>query len=490
MIRVYIVEDDALMRELLTCFLEKQAYHVSAYASPINALARMVADPPDLILSDVKMPEMSGPELVGRARGMGISAPAIFITADPTDELETHAGELGVSEILRKPFKDLSSLSSAVKNALLSPGDERADGGIDETRFSFLTELSHELRTPLTALKLALTELFAGESDDCSSARGKLIHISRRNLDRIISVVERQLDLLQIVLGDVFISRRLVEIGDFLSEVLPEEARPLTVGEAEVRNTSRRKAYLFTDPERLASVIEFLMGNEARLDREQTRIDVNEAGGALTLTIVMEAREPTPCGASLVDAIGGNEVKPHSPCGLFESEVGLERRAYRSIVDSLGGNLSIENRGKRKRAILRLPILPRYDRRKDFIHPLRSLREAAELAGKSVSILRCEIIGDDVSLSNESTLLHEFVEKCHAGLARGDTVVRGKNKGVYYVSLLDRTQEEVDHAIVFLRNCWHDGGDTKNCLHVTLLQRIDAGSKYPEALLASLEPSC
>ncbi|MFH1755992.1 MAG: response regulator, partial [Candidatus Latescibacterota bacterium] len=211
--RILIVDDDELMRELLSRYLEKEEYNIRAYAAPADALRAILDTPPDLILSDVKMPGMSGLELIGRVRAMGITTPVVFITGTPSDQLAAQAKKLGAREILTKPFKDLSVLSSSIKNALSCPGYDRIRSRLDELRLSFITGFAHDLRTPITSLQLSLDEIFTTESQGRNHGNHSLIAISQRNLDRIVTLVERQIDLLQIALGKIFVSRKLVDIA-------------------------------------------------------------------------------------------------------------------------------------------------------------------------------------------------------------------------------------------------------------------------------------
>jgi DNA-binding response OmpR family regulator len=109
--RVLVVEDDDAMRALLTETLLRDGYDVRAAASGIEATKMIEAmtlhewstRALDLVLSDVRMPGLSGLRLGDMVRDARWGTPLIFITAFPDDDVHTHAAELGAT-VLAKPF--------------------------------------------------------------------------------------------------------------------------------------------------------------------------------------------------------------------------------------------------------------------------------------------------------------------------------------------------------------------------------------------------
>ncbi len=484
---IILAEDDDLMRELLTRFLEKESYKVSACASASEALEAIVANSPDLILSDVKMPGMTGPELIKRTRAMGIVVPVIFITGSSTDDLRSEAKDLGVLEILEKPLKDLSVISSAVKNALSCPGYEGIRAGLDELRLSFLTKLAHELRTPITSLRISLDELSSLEGVVGSKPGSKLLSISRRNLGRIITLIERQIELLQIALGGVSISRQLVEVGELFEKTIGGDAGEVDGDSIPMESSEKGKMYLITDPDRLAQVFEWIMGEEKRRDRKniQYKIDRSEEGSRLVVYSKFDDQHPF---AGNSDHPQGCSMGKTSFCPIpLMSESGLEMRACRTVVEALEGELLVEKNGSGNLIKLSLPVLPSYDRKTDFVSPMKNFREAAQSSGKSMDLLRCEIIDLDMPENGELSLLYEFIHRCRAALTEGDAVVRGKQEGMCYLALLDRRPEDVDHIIDYLRRSWNELEENGRDLDVLLLQRITPDMTDAEALSATLD---
>ncbi|NIM20417.1 MAG: response regulator [Candidatus Latescibacteria bacterium] len=483
---IIVVEDEELMREVLTRHLEKEKYQVSTFASAEEAFDNIMTDPPDLVLSDVKMPGMSGPDLIELIRGAGIAVPVIFLTGGPTDDIQSRAIDLGVIEILEKPLKDLSCLSLAVENALSCPGYEGVRIGLDELRLNFLTGLAHELRTPITALRLSLDELFAQQSADGPRESQNLVKIGQRNLDRVVSLVEKQINQLQTMLGSVCVSRQLVEVREIIDKALDSEAAD---GGPSIENvvSDRDRIYLFTDPERLLTVLEWAVGtaNGGGDGVMQLLLDDTQKEVHLVVRSNGENRESgaaNPCSGRV------NPSTSVSACPIpFITEFKLEERACRTIIEALGGKLWTEGREAERLVCLDLPILPSYDRRKDFTLPMKRVREMTRLQGKSMDLLKCEIINHSASTGSEASLLYELLEGFHAALTKGDVVIRGKRVGMCYLALVDRQPEEIDHTIRFLRTCWEEMETDGRDLDIIFLQRVTPDSKDVESLLATID---
>jgi DNA-binding response OmpR family regulator len=190
-IRIVLIEDDDLMREWLGRSLSSRGHEVDRYRRADQAIDAVAADPPDVIVSDVHMPGMSGIEFGKALRARGVPVPLIMMTADPSEALELHADAAGARCLLRKPFGDLSELWHAVEAAASaaprSPGEE-------------VTETSHALRTPLTAIRMALEALAAERVMD--DRERHLADIAHRNLDRLTAALEEHLAQLSLTVEE------------------------------------------------------------------------------------------------------------------------------------------------------------------------------------------------------------------------------------------------------------------------------------------------
>ena len=105
--KVLVVDDDATLRMALTRYLEKRGYQTQDVASGMEALLLFEQDPPDLVVSDVMMPEMDGFEFCRRLRSTrsGQLVPFIFLSSKGELEDRVQGHSIGADDYLIKPFE-------------------------------------------------------------------------------------------------------------------------------------------------------------------------------------------------------------------------------------------------------------------------------------------------------------------------------------------------------------------------------------------------
>lgn len=115
---IHVVDDDASLRRALVFLLESTGWRAAAYDSAEAFLAGW-SEPcvPGCLVLDVRMPLMSGLELLGVLNDRGIRLPVIFLTGHADVSMAIQAMKLGASDFIEKPFKD-QALLDAVGNAV------------------------------------------------------------------------------------------------------------------------------------------------------------------------------------------------------------------------------------------------------------------------------------------------------------------------------------------------------------------------------------
>ncbi|MBX3271480.1 MAG: sigma 54-interacting transcriptional regulator [Sandaracinaceae bacterium] len=120
--RVLLAEDDDEMRDVLEEFLEGGGFSVTAVATGRAALEELARESgadlaPDVVLTDVRMPEMTGIQLLRTLRERGSSVPVIVVSAFADDASEAEAKRLGACAFLPKPI-DPARLEDALRDAV------------------------------------------------------------------------------------------------------------------------------------------------------------------------------------------------------------------------------------------------------------------------------------------------------------------------------------------------------------------------------------
>jgi len=108
-LHVLIVDDDPHMADTLADILDMSGYQIRAVHSAAEALKSIRANPPDCIITDVRMPGMSGFELHAEIRKLGLDIPVVLMTAYAADEAIEDGLNAGVIGVLTKPL-DIQAL--------------------------------------------------------------------------------------------------------------------------------------------------------------------------------------------------------------------------------------------------------------------------------------------------------------------------------------------------------------------------------------------
>jgi CheY-like chemotaxis protein len=121
--RILIVDDDAWILKMVSTVLDKRGYTIDTASDGAEALERVAAESPDLVITDVMMPRMDGWTFIRNLRSRPDTAftPVIFLTALGSDEDRIRGFRLGADDYLPKPFR-FEELDLRVQNALRRAG--------------------------------------------------------------------------------------------------------------------------------------------------------------------------------------------------------------------------------------------------------------------------------------------------------------------------------------------------------------------------------
>jgi len=114
---VLVVEDDDSMREAIERLLNAAGFECAAYASADALLARGVDHGSVCVISDLKLPGLTGLELLAMLRQRGISLPFILITAHDNPDMRRKSMACGATAYLAKPFRG-TELLEVVRGAI------------------------------------------------------------------------------------------------------------------------------------------------------------------------------------------------------------------------------------------------------------------------------------------------------------------------------------------------------------------------------------
>jgi FixJ family two-component response regulator len=114
--RVALIDDDPAVVDSLGIYLKRQKFAVSCFATAEAFFSGEAASTFDCVIADVRMPGLSGLDLVRRLNEQGCATPVILITGHGDIDMAVSAIKLGAFDFIEKPF-DESRLLESIRNA-------------------------------------------------------------------------------------------------------------------------------------------------------------------------------------------------------------------------------------------------------------------------------------------------------------------------------------------------------------------------------------
>ena len=307
---VLVVEDNPEMNQFITATLATE-YRTATATNGQEGLEQAIALQPDLILSDVMMPYLSGDQLVQQLRTHPEldTTPVVMLTAKTDDELRVQLLRQGAQDYLMKPFSveelkarvgnliaikrvrnllqqelasqnhDLEALVEEVSlrrrelqialNALQRQAEELEQA--NRLKDEFLAIVSHELRTPLNSILGWAEALRSRKFNETITARA--LETIERNARLQTQLIENLLDISRLLRGKLLLNKHPVDLKPVIEAAIqtvqPEsDAKSIRLG-SYLNDTGGQ---VFGDGDRLRQVVENLLSNAIKFTPESGQV--------------------------------------------------------------------------------------------------------------------------------------------------------------------------------------------------------------------------
>jgi two-component system response regulator FixJ len=150
---VHVVDDDAAVRDSLAFLLRAAELEVVTYESAVAFMRAAPAIKAGCVITDVRMPDMSGIDLLRRLKELKIALPVIVITGHGDVPLAVEAMKIGAADFLEKPFDDEVLLASVrfALNAREQYSKRQAERADIENRLATLSNRERDVLEGLVA---------------------------------------------------------------------------------------------------------------------------------------------------------------------------------------------------------------------------------------------------------------------------------------------------------------------------------------------------
>src|SRR6266550_4492048 len=165
---IYVVDDDASVREALSSLIRSVGWRVETFASAQEFLARPQADAPSCLVLDVQLPGLSGLDLQQELAKADIQIPIIFLTGHGDIPTSVRAIKAGALEFLTKPFNDEDLLDAIQQGIARNQRAPKQSEELGAHKFGDIVGKSAALRNVLNQVEVVAptdsTVLLLGET--------------------------------------------------------------------------------------------------------------------------------------------------------------------------------------------------------------------------------------------------------------------------------------------------------------------------------------
>jgi two-component system sensor histidine kinase/response regulator len=237
--KILIIDDEEAICDACCQVLSGKGCLVETSSEGTTGLKRLGDFKPDIVFVDLKMPGMSGMEVLAKIREKDENVVLIVITGYATIESAVESMKKGAFDFLPKPFTP-DELILITKRALekrsASLEAERLREEKERMRHNFIALVSHEMRTPLVAVMQYLEVFSSGIAGIMSQEQMKIVNRMKIRLNELLLLIDRWLKLSRIEdlkleegFEDIFLYSVIQEVIDLLKPLAQEKNVTLEV---------------------------------------------------------------------------------------------------------------------------------------------------------------------------------------------------------------------------------------------------------------------
>jgi len=226
---ILVIDDEKAMRDSCCQVLTKDRYRTETAENADSGLQKIREIKPDLVLVDLKMPGMSGMELLERISDIDPNIVSVVITGYATIESAVEAMKRDAYDFLPKPFtpdqlrivtrRGLERRALTVEAAKLQQEKEKM-------KENFITLVSHQLRSPLASIQQYFEVILEGFVGDMASKQREMIKDASKRIDELLKLVNDWLNMSHIEAEKLTEKFEPVDLTSIISEIV-ELLKPL-----------------------------------------------------------------------------------------------------------------------------------------------------------------------------------------------------------------------------------------------------------------------
>jgi two-component system sensor histidine kinase/response regulator len=220
---ILVVDDEEAMRDSCSQILSKDGYQPETAEDGTVGLEKVKKLKPDLVLIDLKMPGISGFEVLDQVKEYDPNIISIVITGYATVESAVEAMKKGAYDFLPKPFTP-DQLRLIIKRGLerrrLIQETETLRREKKLMEENFITMVSHQLRSPLCTIAQYFEVILGGMAGKVEPKQEEMLSKARDRLENLMELINDWLDLARMNRGQIVDKFKTLSLQDVLKDIV------------------------------------------------------------------------------------------------------------------------------------------------------------------------------------------------------------------------------------------------------------------------------
>ena len=340
------VDDSDGARYAKSRILTRAGFKVIEASNGGDALLRARQERPNLILLDVKLPDINGLEVCRQLKG-GTETNTILVLQTSASCIGTadkiRALDGGADNYLVEPI-EADELIANVKALLRLGKVERALRDVDRRKDEFLATLAHELRNPLGPIRTALA-LLCKLDPVVPAMQDNARRTIARHTDHLVRLVDDLLDVSRISQGKISLQWESVSLASVIRSAVETSSHSIAArGHALDVNLPGEELWVCGDAVRLSQIVANLLLNAAKFTAPGGRIVIRAERDGDTVRIRLSDNGIGIDAASIDSIFGLFAQSGHSP-DRVQDGLGIGLSLVRNLVQLHGGQVSVRSPG-------------------------------------------------------------------------------------------------------------------------------------------------
>jgi signal transduction histidine kinase len=277
--KILVIDDEPTICGAIYQIFTEKKYQVEVASNGNQGIKKFDEFKPDIIFIDLKMPGMSGMEVLKEIVARKTSTIPIVITGYASIESAVESMKAGAFDFLPKPFtaEELNVITErAIEKKIIFEEKQKIESEKESMRQNFISLVSHELRTPLVAVMQYLEVLYGGMAGQVSDQQKQILNRMKIRLGELLNLINRWLRLVRIEELNLKENFEIFALGPVIDECI-DIVKPLAEEKMiKIEKKGTQESYtIYGERDLVKEVIINIITNGIKYNKENGSVLIN-----------------------------------------------------------------------------------------------------------------------------------------------------------------------------------------------------------------------